>query len=165
MIGRKIILFLVSTLLLTACKNADDSALTDHDPIAKTNPQTSNSINEEEEKGELTNKWTWNDNIVNPMQSSITNAKFSKELLFKTWTRSDDNENQPALTFKKDSVDIPGEKKYIYTINHDSLRIFTSYDHSGDGFTGGIITMLTKDSLIIRWSSDDINKYIPIKNK
>jgi hypothetical protein len=122
---------------------------------------------DDKEMEELIKKWTWNDKITRPLKSSISNAKYSSALLFKTWTWSDENENKAVLTFGKDSLNIHGEKKYIYTVNYDSLRIFTSYDHPGDGFTRGIITKLTKDSLIIKWSTDDndINKYVPIINK
>ncbi len=136
-------------------------------PPSQINRQTTDSIKETEDKEmeSLIKKWTWNDKKTSPLKSSISNAKFSYDLLLKTWTWSDDNENLPVLSFKKDSLNIHGEKKYIYSVNHDSLRIFTSYDHPGDGFTRGIITKLTKDSLVIKWSTDDMNKYVPVKNK
>ncbi len=172
-------IFCILTLLLFGCSSNKNEttkeALVDknHSNLANQPSQiisqTTDSIKDAEnrEMEELIKKWTWNEKITRPLKSSISNAIFSYELLLTTWTWSGYNENQPVLTFKKDSLKIYGEEKYIYTINYDSLRIFTSYDHPGDGFTRGTITKLTKDSLIIKWSTDenDISKYVSIKNK
>lgn len=149
----------------------NEREITPHNSTVSNNklvtPKTTDLIGETENMGKdsLIKKWTWGDKMTKPLKSSISNAKFSSDFIFKTWIWSDDNENLPVLTFKKDSLSIHREKKYAYTINYDSLRIFTSYERPGDGFTRGIITKLTKDSLIIKWSTDDINKYVPLKNK
>lgn len=167
MMRSTITILLTGALALTACKNSDNSAITDSNSITKINSQPVDSINKTDNKKEeeLIKKWTWNDKLSKPLKSSISNSEISSNLLFKTWTWADNTEKQPVLTFKKDSLNIHAEKKYIYTINFDSLRIFTSYDHSGDGFTRGIITKLTKDSLVIKWSTEDVNKYVPIDSK
>ena len=110
-------------------------------------------------------KWTWNDKISQPNKSSISNPKFKVNLLLKSWTWINNKSNEPLLTFRVDSLNIHNEKKYLYMVNYDSLRIFTSYDHPGDGITRGIITKLNEDSLVIKWSDDGIDKYVSIKNK
>ena len=121
----------------------------------------SNSYGQNQEDEELIKKWTWNETLSTPEKSSINNMTFPQELLLKTWTTN--LGESPIFTFNKDSLIIYNEKNYIYSVNFDSLRIFTSYDHPGDGIERGIISKLTKDSLIIVWTSDDIDRYIPVK--
>jgi len=146
-------------LLLFGCS----SPINENETIKDESDSISGIENTEIE--ELIKKWTWNDKIVKPSKSSISSTKISSDLLFKTWTWSDGDENDSVFTFHRDYLTIHDENNYIYTINQDSLRIFTSYGEPGDGFTRGIITKLTKDSLIIMWSTDDVNEYVPIKSK
>lgn len=117
------------------------------------------------EMDSLLRQWTWGDKIKRPLKSSITNFKYPSTLILNTWTFGDHYENLPVFTFQKDSINFHGEGKYIYSINFDSFRIFTNYDHPGDGITRGIITKLTKDSLKIKWSTDDIDSYVSINKK
>lgn len=113
---------------------------------------------------ELIKKWNWSETISIPEKSKITNSKFASEFLFKSWTWNDGENKKPAFTIDKTSFN-SNELKYIYTLNYDSLRIFTSYEHPGDGIERGIIAKLTEDSLIIKWSTDEIDKYVPFKMK
>ncbi len=113
---------------------------------------------------DLIRKWTWNDPPMNvPEKSSISNENFSKDLLFRTWTWSDRHLNEAVLTFTIDSLEIHNEAKYVYSINFDSLRVFTSYDKPGDSYSRGMIKKLTEDTLVIKWSTDDVNGYVPLK--
>lgn len=115
---------------------------------------------------DLIRKWTWNDPPMNvPERSSISNENFSKDLLFRTWTWSDGDVYEAAMTFASDSIDIHNEAKYVYSINFDSLRVFTSYERPGDSYSRGIITKLTEDTLVIKWSTDDVNAYVPLEKK
>lgn len=157
----KKIAFCFVVLIVFSCSDKIESKTTIN--VVDNKPDSNEAKNNEEEIEALKRKWTWNEKIAAPLKSSVSNTKFQPDLLFKKWTLSDVGENKPVLTFKKDSINIEGERKYIYTVNYDSLRIFTAYNHPGDGFTRGIITKLTKDSLIIKWSTDDINKYVPVK--
>jgi hypothetical protein len=126
--------------------------------------QTAHSVQVAGDEGvnELVKKWTWGDTIHRAVKSSISRANFPHELLLRSWAQSEDINGGVAFTVGMDSLDIPGEGRYIYTVAHDSLRVFTSYDHPGDGFTRGIITRLTKDSLVIEWSTGDSNGYVPV---
>ena len=109
--------------------------------------------------GELMAKWTWGEGseIVTPERSSINNFPFSSEIFLNKWKYSEDE--KPILEFTSDSMDV-FYTKYIYTINQDSIRIFTKADHPGGGIDRGIITKLTKDSLLIEWSTDDRSVYV-----
>ncbi len=145
--------------------NTDDIQI-EEDVETEESAEISDSLktNESKEMDELIKKWNWNETISTPEKSKITNFKFSSELLFKSWTWSEGKNKKPAFTIDKISFN-PDELKYIYTINHDSLRIFTSYEQPGDGFERGIITKLTEDSLIIKWSTGETDKYMPFKMK
>ncbi len=153
------------TLLLFSCSGAINKNETTRDSLIIEEDSISISGTENKEIEDLIKKWTWNDKITKPSKSTISNSKISTDLLYTTWTWGEGNENDSVFTFQRDFLHIHDENKYIYTINYDSLRIFTSYGEPGDGFTRGIITKLTKDSLIIKWSTDDINKYVPVRGK
>ena len=105
---------------------------------------------------ELLEMWTWGEHIEQPNKSSIKNFVYSKELLYQQWKFPEGNE--PRIEFTAEFFDIKSEK-CVYTINYDSLRIFTSADHPGGGIDRGIITYLTEDSLVIHWSTQDTNVY------
>ena len=135
------------------------------DEVVVHNSNESNAESPDTSIVELIKKWTWNDRPDKPSKSSITNATFPINRLLRTWTMSDGRRSIEAMTFENDSVSIHGEKKYIYTISHDSLRIFTSYERPGDGYSRGIIAKLTKDTLTIEWSTDDMNIYVAKSDK
>ncbi len=106
-------------------------------------------------------KWNWNETVLPPKKSEIKGFKYNTESLFKSWAWNDGNKSEPAFTidettFKTDS------SEFKYSINTDSIRIFTNYEY-GDGIDRGIITKLTKDSLVIIWSTGDIDRYVPTK--
>ena len=112
---------------------------------------------------ELMIKWTWGDNlnVSKPISSYINNPTFNPELLIGKWMYPEDD--KPILEFRKDSLNVFFER-HIYTINSDSLRIYTNADHPGGGIDRGILKKLTKDSLLIEWSTDDMNLYLRFNN-
>jgi len=106
---------------------------------------------------ELIKKWTWKEKITCPKISSISNSTFPSRLLLKEWYIPKDD--LPILKITKDSFNVY-HQKFVYTVNFDSIRIFTKADHPGDGVDRGIITLINEDSLIIEWSTDDKNIYL-----
>ncbi len=66
----------------------------------------------------------------------------------------------PKLNFDLEQVHFD-TLAYHYTIDGDSLRIFTRYvDHPGDGNSHGHIAKLTHDSLVVHWREGDVNTYL-----
>ncbi|MEX1132436.1 MAG: hypothetical protein WEC15_04355 [Flavobacteriales bacterium] len=66
----------------------------------------------------------------------------------------------PKLNFDQEQVHFD-TLAYRYTIEGDSLRIFTEYeDHPGDGNSHGRITKLNYDSLVVHWREGDVNTYL-----
>lgn len=85
--------------------------------------------------------------------------------LIGTWTvAGTESTHLPTLVFSKDEVTIDGMRSR-YSLTNDSLVIFTAYvDHPGDGNSHGVITKLTADSLVIKWSTgEDRNTYIRLR--
>ena len=106
--------------------------------------------------------WTWNENILHPEISRIKNFIFSKEFLFQDWGIYSGTNFKFMLSIDEKLIK-PQNLELIYTINYDSLRIFSQADYL-DGIDRGIITHLTKDSLVIEWSTNDRGVYYS-KNK
>ena len=113
----------------------------------------------------LIEKWTWGEELEDPDSSSISNFPFSTDHLFKTWTSSSFDTTDSILTFDKDFVTIHTENtKYKYTINYDSLRIFTSYEIVGAERTKGIIQELKEDKMLIFWSDfTEVQEWTPTR--
>lgn len=150
----KFLLITILSITLLGCNSHRENSKTD--TSLKKQNETSNK-----ERDLQDNKWNWNEKLTPPEKSEINEFKYTAKLLFKSWTWSDGDKSKPAFTidetaFKTDS------SEFKYTINNDSIRIFTNYEY-GDGVDRGIIAKLTVDSLIINWSTGDINRYVPIK--
>lgn len=108
---------------------------------------------------ELLIKWTWGEkNVIQPKKSKINHFKFDEQSLFKKWNHIDGG-REFAFAFDASLFSVINES-YLYTISEDSLRVFTQMSHL-DGIDRGIINKLTEDSLIITWSTGDINSYTP----
>ncbi len=107
---------------------------------------------------ELIEKWTWKEGVEIdfPEKSSIQHFTYPESLLLKKWKYPGDED--PILEFTPDSLNVFWDT-YLYTLSHDSLWIYTKADHTG-GVDRGIISMVTEDSLVIEWSTDDRNTYV-----
>jgi hypothetical protein len=125
-------------------------------PIEQINQNNEETLSDEE----LLKKWTWGDKISKPTKSSITNTNFNNNLLLKEWSYPGDE--KPILQISQKYFDVYYQQ-FIYTVNYDTIRIFTNADHPGGGVNRGIITFINDDSLTIEWSTDDKNTYISNK--
>ena len=107
----------------------------------------------------LMDEWTWGEgpNAIPAKKSSIQNFPYSSNLLLHKWKFGDDQ--KPILEFTDDSMNVY-IAKYIYTIKFDSLRVYTQAEHPNGGINRGIITKLTKDTLVVEWSTNDRDIYI-----
>lgn len=112
-------------------------------------------------------KWTWAEELEDPDSSSIENFPFDDKHLFQTWTSSNFEPTDSILTFHKDFVTIHTDnRKYRYTIDYDSLRIFTSYEIVGAKRTKGIIQELNEDTMLIFWSDfTDVHVWTPTRTE
>ena len=122
-------------------------------PTEQINQYNEDTLTDEE----LLKKWTWGDKISKPTKSSIANTNFNNNLLLKEWSIPGDE--KPILQITQKYFDVY-DQQFIYTVNYDSIRIFTNADHPGGGVDRGIITLINEDSLTIEWSTDDKNTYI-----
>ena len=157
------LLFIISTIFFS-CSNVKEQ-LEKNDLIEKTeNVKELEIIQESLELSdeELIAKWTWNESITTPSKSNIQNCLFESRHLLQQWCFP--NENKPIFEFTKDYFN-EIHNKYIYTLQSDSLRIFTLSDQLKNGVDRGIISKLTSDSLIIEWSTGDSNKYVAFHKK
>jgi hypothetical protein len=115
--------------------------------------KNNDSISDEE----LIRKWTWNEEIKKPCKSSISHTTFEPNLLLKEWSLQGDI--KPTLQITEEYF-VVIDLQFVYTVNYDSIRIFTDADHPGGGIERGIIKLINEDTLIIQWSTDDQNTYI-----
>lgn len=94
-----------------------------------------------------------------PNHSEITNPKYSLELLFKSWAHNLEDD-KPAFEIDNKAFRIFNGGTFPFILHNDTIEIF-EYHH--DETSKGVITKLTADSLIIRWTTGDENKYVPYK--
>jgi len=92
-----------------------------------------------------------------PTKSFIRNFPFDKSLLLQKWKFPE--YDQAIFEFNVDSFN-EYDLCHIYSVNHDSIRIYTRAERSGGGVFRGIIRHLTKDSLVIEWSANSKNVYL-----
>jgi hypothetical protein len=150
----RILLIVILGITLHGCNSHNENSKT----VSSSKKENVTPI-KEQELGD--NKWNWNERLAPPEKSEIKEFKYTFELLFKSWTWSYGDKSKPAFTIDK-SVFKADSSRFKYTITNDSIRIFTNAEY-GDGIDRGIITKLTEDSLVINWSTGDINRYVPIK--
>jgi hypothetical protein len=125
-------------------------------PPTSLSPLDTSDLTSDEERFD---QWAWGEDneVTRPTKSSISDFSYPKELLLRKWGRSGDN--MKVMAFTPSHLDVFDEK-YIYKISHDSLWVFTGADHPNGGVDGGIVTKLTQDSLIVAWSTGDIDTYV-----
>jgi|GEM_PF-4869446 len=121
--------------------------------INKKPDPTSNNISQDTSSNNITNQTK----PTHPIKSEINDFKYSKELLFKKWMH-DLNDNNYAFEFTDKSFLINYDRviSVPYIINHDSIEIFEYHDSET---SKGKIIKLTSDSLVIKWITEDVNRY------
>lgn len=125
-----------------------------------TNQMESEKVNEKDsiEMDSLIKLWTWNEIIAHPKSSSINNFLFSTSELFQDW--GDYYSDEFNFRFSIDEAYLRLENlELVYTINFDSLRIFSQAENLTNGIDRGIITHLDKDSMVIVWSDNEKGVY------
>lgn len=94
-----------------------------------------------------------------PERSELIDPELPPELLFTSWHhRSTDA--RPAFTMDSMFFSVDHGDTIItapFILRGDSIEIFEYHDGES---SAGIITKLTKDSLVIKWTTGDVNRYV-----
>ena len=162
---------LIFLLLFSSCSdksehNSKDETIVFEGKIYESSQfePTQTNNNDDTDLKDYLEKSTWGETIKPPRESTFRNFPYSQNMLFQSWFLEEDLRNEAIFIFSKDSVKISGETSYLYTINHDSLRIFTKYEQLGDGYIRGIITNLDSNNLEILFSDGESMNFTCNKN-
>jgi len=178
----KLLIFIVFLVMLLSCqgnKTTDNKASqiikSQTDTLSRVNDGSNNKLNGYDELSNEDNRENFvvseynSDlpdipNIKRPSSSNITNFKFSKDELFKSWVENP-SEDTPNTTFVIDEksfyvADYDGDGSMPYQINNDSLIVYFN-----DFIKRAKIIELTNDKLIIHWNgAEKPTRYYEWKN-